>query len=128
VLVQVAYAIGVAEPVGIFVNTFNTAKVKGSNGEILKDGEIAQIIKKIFDLRPYAILKRLGLKNPIYLPTASYGHFGRDYYKKEVEVFYEDQDTFRKVVDGKQKIFKNIEFFAWEKLDYVDKIKKEFGL
>jgi S-adenosylmethionine synthetase len=128
VLVQVAYAIGVAEPVGIFVNTFKTAKVKGSNGEILKDGEIAQKIKKIFDLRPYAILKRLGLKNPIYLPTASYGHFGRDYYKKEVEVFYEDQDTFRKVVDGKQKIFKNIEFFAWEKLDYVDQIKKEFGL
>jgi len=128
VLVQVAYAIGVAEPVGIFVNTFGTSKVKGLNGEMLKDGEIALKIKKIFDLRPYAILKRLGLKNPIYLPTASYGHFGRDYYKKNVEVFYEDNQTFKKVVEGKEKIFKSIEFFAWEKLDYVDKIKEEFGL
>jgi S-adenosylmethionine synthetase len=128
VLVQVAYAIGVAEPVGIFVNTFNTARVKGPDGEILKDGEIAQKIKKIFDLRPYSIVKRLGLKNPIYLPTASYGHFGRDHYKKDVEVFYEDHETFKRVVEGKEKIFKNVEFFAWEKLDYVDKIKKEFGL
>ncbi len=123
-LVQVAYAIGVAEPVGVFVKTYKTAKVKDENGKKLSDGEIAERIKKIFDLRPYAIVKRFGLKNPIFEPTASYGHFGRDYYTKEVEVFYEDENTFKK--DG--KTVKNVAFFAWEKLDYVDEIKKEFGL
>ncbi len=128
VLVQVAYAIGVAEPVGIYVNTFNSANVKGSNGEILKDGEIANKVKKIFDLRPFAIVKRFGLKNPVYFPTASYGHFGRDHFKKDIEVFYEDDETFKKIVEGKEKIFKTIEFFAWEKLDFVDKIKTEFGI
>ena len=82
VLVQLAYAIGKAEPVGVFVNTYGTAHVK------LHDGDIAQKIAAIFDLRPYAIINRFGLKNPIYLPTASYGHFGRDWYEKDVEVFY----------------------------------------
>ncbi len=128
VLVQVAYAIGVAEPVGLFVNTFGTAQVKDSQGNLLKDSEIAAKVSKIFDLRPYAILKRLGLKNPIYLPTASYGHFGRDHYSKDVEVFYQDADTFKKVVDGKEKTFKTVEFFTWEKLDYIETIKKEFGI
>ncbi len=123
-LVQVAYAIGVAEPVGVFVKTYKTAKVKDENGKKLSDGEIAERIKKIFDLRPYAIVKRFGLKNPIFEPTASYGHFGRDHYIREVEVFYEDENTFKK--DG--KTVKNVAFFAWEKLDYVDEIKKEFGL
>ena len=84
VLVQLAYAIGKAEPVGVFVNTYGTAHVK------LHDGDIAQKIAAIFDLRPYAIINRFGLKNPIYLPTASYGHFGRDWYEKDVEVFYEE--------------------------------------
>jgi len=128
VLVQVAYAIGVAEPVGLFVNTFGTAKVRNIQGQILKDGEIASKIHKVFDLRPYAILKRLGLKNPIYLPTASYGHFGRDHYTKDVEVFYQDGDTFKKVDNGKEKIYKTVEFFPWEKLDFVESIKKEFGI
>ncbi len=123
-LVQVAYAIGVAEPVGVFVKTYKTAKVKDENGKKLSDGEIAERIKKIFDLRPYAIVRRFGLKNPIFEPTASYGHFGRDHYTREVEVFYEDENTFKK--DG--KTVKNVAFFAWEKLDYVDEIKKEFGL
>jgi S-adenosylmethionine synthetase len=128
VLVQVAYAIGVAEPVGLFINTFGTAKTKNSQGQTLKDSEIAEKVEKIFDLRPYAILKRFGLKNPIYLPTATYGHFGRDHYQEDVEVFYQDADTFKKVVDGKEKNFKTVEFFTWEKLDYVEILKKEFGI
>jgi S-adenosylmethionine synthetase len=128
VLVQVAYAIGVAEPVGLFINTFGTAKTKNSQGQTLKDSEIAEKVEKIFDLRPYAILKRFGLKNPIYLPTATYGHFGRDHYKEDIEVFYQDADTFKKVVDGKEKNFKTVEFFTWEKLDYVEILKKEFGI
>ncbi|MBQ3616653.1 MAG: methionine adenosyltransferase [Bacteroidales bacterium] len=98
-LVQVAYAIGVAQPVGLYVNTYGTSKVK------ISDGEIAQKLLKIFDLRPAAIIKRLKLKNPIYLPTAAYGHFGREPYTEN-----------------------GIEFFTWEKLDYVDTIKKEFAL
>jgi S-adenosylmethionine synthetase len=73
-------------------------------------------------------LKRLGLKNPIYLPTSTYGHFGRDHYTKDVEVFYQDADTFKKVDNGKEKIYKTVEFFPWEKLDFVDIIRKEFGI
>ena len=118
VLVQLAYAIGKAEPVGVFVNTYGTAHVK------LHDGDIAQKIAAIFDLRPYAIINRFGLKNPIYLPTASYGHFGRDCYEKDVEVFYEDDSTFVK----NNRTYKKVTFFAWEKLDYVEKIKKQFSL
>lgn len=116
VLVQLAYAIGVAHPVGIFINTYGTAKVK------MSDSEIAKKIEQIFDLRPFAIIKRFSLKNPIYQETASYGHFGRDCFEKEVEVFYQDKDTYTK--EG--KTFKKVTFFGWEKLDYVDKIKAAF--
>jgi S-adenosylmethionine synthetase len=112
VLVQVAYAIGVAQPVGIYVNTYGTKKVS------LSDGEIAQKIAKIFDLRPAAIIRRLKLKNPIFQPTAAYGHFGRTPYTKDV--------TF--IASDGTKTTKSVEFFTWEKLDYVDTIKREFGL
>lgn len=120
VLVQLAYAIGVADPVGLFINTYNTAKVD------MTDGEIAEKIKTLFSLKPFDIIERFQLKNPIYLPTASYGHFGRDPYTKEVEVFYEDQNTYKKTVNGQEKIFKKVKFFAWEETDYVDKIKNLF--
>ena len=122
VLVQLAYAIGVAEPVGLFVNTYNTAKVNRS------DGEIAEKIKTIFSLKPFDIIERFQLKNPIYLPTASYGHFGRDPYTQEVEVFYEDKNTYKKILDGQERIFKKVKFFAWEETDYVDKIKNLFPI
>ncbi len=128
VLVQVAYAIGVAEPVGLYINTFKTSKVKNKDGKKLTDGEIAEKVNKIFDMRPYAIIKRFGLKNPIFERTSSYGHFGRDHYFEDVEVFYSNGDTKTKIIDGQEKHFKNVEFFAWEKLDCVDKIKKEFNL
>jgi len=128
VLIQVAYAIGVAEPVGLFVNTNGTAKVKNEDGSLMKDYQIANIIKEMFDMRPYAIVKRFGLKNPIFQKTASYGHFGRDPFTDEVEVFYEDETTFKKEIEGETRIFKNVEFFAWEKLDYVDTIKRIFNL
>ena len=128
VLVQVAYAIGVAEPVGLYVNTYGTAKVKDAKGVVLTDGDIAKRINKIFDMRPYAIVTRFGLKNPIFHPTASYGHFGRDFYTKEVEVYYKDKTTTTRKVAGKDHNFKNVDFFGWEKLDYVDNIKKEFKL
>jgi len=129
-LIQIAYAIGVAQPVGLFVNTYGTAKVKDKKGNILHDGEIALRIKDLFDLRPYAIVQRFGLKNPIFLPTASYGHFGRDYEVKTVEVYYEVPDSKPKaaVGNGKKVYTKKVEFFAWEKLDYVDKIKKAFKI
>jgi S-adenosylmethionine synthetase len=121
-LVQVAYAIGVADPVGIYVNTFGTAKVN------MSDSQIADKIKTIFDLRPYAIVKRFGLKNPVFLPTSTYGHFGRTPFTREVNVAYKDDQTVSRKVNGETKYFKNVEFFAWEKLDYVDIIKKEFGI
>ena len=128
VLVQLAYAIGVAEPVGVFVNTFKTCKVIGPNGKKLSDGEIADRIKKIFDLRPYAIIKRFGLKNPIFERTASYGHFGRDHYTEDVEVYYKIGNVKIKQVNGKERYYKSVEFFAWEKLDYIDIIKGEFKI
>ncbi|MCU0456425.1 MAG: methionine adenosyltransferase [Bacteroidales bacterium] len=129
-LIQVAYAIGVAEPVGLYVNTYGTAKVKDSKGRILHDGEIAEKISKLFDMRPYSIVKRLGLKNPVFLKTASYGHFGRDPYAAEVEVYYDIPGRRPKTVNGngKQVWQKKVEFFTWEKLDYVDKIKKAFKI
>ncbi|MDD4602625.1 MAG: methionine adenosyltransferase [Bacteroidales bacterium] len=129
VMIQVAYAIGVAQPVGLYVNTYNTAKVTDKKGNVLTDGEIAEKISKIFDMRPYSIVERFGLKNPIFLPTASYGHFGRDHYLREVEVFYPVKGSKAMKVNGngKEVYLKKVEFFAWEKLDYVDKIKKEFG-
>jgi S-adenosylmethionine synthetase len=130
VLIQVAYAIGVAQPVGLYVNTFGTARVKDKKGNILADGTIAEKINKIFDMRPYAIVERFGLKNPIYQPTASYGHFGRDFYTKEVEVFYPVKGSKAKKVNGngKEVYTKKVDFFAWEKLDYADKLRKEFGI
>ncbi len=117
VLVQVAYAIGVAEPVGLYINTYGTCKVKDENGKKLKDGIIAEKVNKIFDMKPSAIIDRFGLKNPIFLKTATYGHFGRDIKNEEVE-FNSNGKSFKK----------EVEFFAWEKLDYIEKIKKEFGI
>jgi S-adenosylmethionine synthetase len=128
ILVQVAYAIGVAQPVGVYVSSYNTAKVRDKKGVVLSDGVIAEKIQKIFDLRPYSIIERFGLKNPIFKRTASYGHFGRDHKIENVEVNYKSKDTVEKSVNGEKKYFKKVEFFAWEKLDYVDKIKKEFGI
>ncbi|HOT89693.1 MAG TPA: methionine adenosyltransferase, partial [Bacteroidales bacterium] len=117
ILVQVAYAIGVAEPVGLYVNTYGTCKVKDKKGNIILDGELAKRINNIFDMRPGAIIKRFGLKNPIFLETATYGHFGRDPFKRKVKMG----------PNGSQAL-KEVEFFGWEKLDYVDKVKKEFGI
>ena len=111
VLVQVAYAIGVAKPVGLYVNTYGTSKVN------MKDGEIAAKCAVIFDMRPAVIIDRLKLKNPIYSETAAYGHMGRD--PKEVT------KTF--TVNNK-KITKKVELFTWEKLDYVEKLRTAFGL
>ncbi len=116
ILIQVAYAIGVAQPVGLYVNTYGTSKVK------LTDGEIAQKVQKVFDMRPAAIVKRFGLKNPIFEETAAYGHFGRDYFKREVEFIVNGNGN------GAKTEKRMVEFFTWEKLDYVDTLKKEFGL
>ncbi len=129
-LIQVAYAIGVANPVGLNVNTFGTSKVRDDKGNILHDGEIAGRLLKIFDLRPYSIIKRLGLKNPVFLPTSVYGHFGRDHYEKFVEVYYPVAgcEPVASNNNGKNIYTKKVEFFAWEKLDYVDKIRKAFNL
>lgn len=127
-LIQVAYAIGVAQPVGLFVNTFGTAKVKDKAGRILSDGEISSKISTLFDMRPYAIVQRFGLKNPVFAATSSYGHFGRDFEVREVEVYYEVPGSKPKTVNGNgKKVYtKKVEFFAWEKLDYVEKIRKAF--
>ena len=112
VLVQVSYAIGVAEPTSINVNTYGTAKIK------MKDSEISEKVARIFDMRPYFIEKRLKLRNPIYSETAAYGHMGR---KPEVV-----EKTF---VSPEGKVVKRkVELFTWEKLDYVSRVKKEFGL
>jgi S-adenosylmethionine synthetase len=116
VLVQVAYAIGVAQPVGVYVNTYGTKKIKAT------DGEISTKVQQLFDLRPFAIVKRFGLKNPIFLETAAYGHFGREPFTRKVK-FYTNGNG-----NGRQVVEKDVEFFGWEKLDYVDKIKKEFGI
>lgn len=112
VLVQVSYAIGVAKPCGLYVNTYGTAKVD------MSDGEIARRIEKIFDMRPYAIEQRLKLRNPIYSETAAYGHMGREP-KTVVKTFNKGKDNEKKV---------EVELFTWEKLDYVNKVKKEFGI
>lgn len=112
-LVQISYAIGVAEPVSIYVNTYGRKHVN------LTDGEIAQKIHKLFDLRPYSIEQRLKLRNPIYEETASYGHMGRE--PKVVT------KTFDSLYNDRRKTM-TVELFTWEKLDYVDKIKEAFGL
>ncbi|MBO4557516.1 MAG: methionine adenosyltransferase domain-containing protein, partial [Bacteroidales bacterium] len=106
-MVQVSYAIGVARPCSIFVNTF------GTSHSPLCDAEIAEEIGRAFDLRPAAIIRRFGLKNPIYLPTAAYGHFGRKPYTEDV-TFY----------DGEREYTKPVEFFTWEKLDSLDLCRK----
>ncbi len=111
-LVQVAYAIGVAQPVGLYVSTYGTCKVEG-----LTDGEIAQRLTDIFDLRPAAIVRRYGLKNPIFSETAAYGHFGRTPQKKMVNIGLNGSSTLTEV-----------ETFTWEKLDAVQDIQKAFGL
>ena len=112
VLVQVSYAIGVAQPMGIYINTYGSARVD------MTDGEIARKVESIFDMRPYFIEQRLKLRNPIYSETSAYGHMGR---KNEVV-----EKSFSSP-DGKM-IKKKVELFTWEKLDYVDKIKKAFRL
>src|SRR5512133_2418813 len=129
-LIQVAYAIGVAQPVGLYVNTYGTGKVKDSKGKLLTDGEIALKIDKLFDMRPYSIVQRFGLKNPVFLQTASYGHFGRESYTQNVDVYYEVPGGKAKASNGNGKMVyqKKVEFFAWEKLEYVEKIKKAFKL
>ncbi len=112
ILVQVSYAIGVAKPMGIFVDTYRTSKVA------MTDGQISKLVETIFDMRPYAIETRLKLRNPIYSETASYGHMGR---KNEIVT-----KTFSQP-DGRSKTMK-VELFTWEKLDYVAKIKKAFKI
>jgi len=129
ILVQVAYAIGVSEPVGFNINTYGTTKVKGKDGNLLSDSEIASIANSIFDMRPHAIVKRFGLKNPVFEKTASYGHFGREPFTEEIEVLYQDETTTYKREDHGRKVYtKPVKFFAWEELDYVDKVKAAFGL
>ncbi len=125
--VQLSYAIGVAQPVGLYINTNGTAKVK-QNGKLITDEEIAQVVGKMFDLTPFGIVKRLGLTNPIYLETASRGHFGIASYPKEVEVFYKGKDVKVKKIDGEDRYFKVVECYTWEKLDYVDALKKAFKI
>lgn len=128
ILVQVAYAIGVAQPVGLYVNTYKTARVKNADGKIMSDGEISQIVGKIFDLRPYAIVRRYGLKDPIFSATAAYGHFGRTPEEKEVEVYYSNEKTVSRQENGRTVNYKKVKFFSWEELDAVESIKKAFGL
>ncbi|MDY3317978.1 methionine adenosyltransferase [Riemerella anatipestifer] len=113
VLVQVSYAIGVAEPCGLYINTYGTSKVPYS------DGEIAEKLKGIFDLRPYAIETNLKLRNPIYRETAAYGHMGRESYIAD-KVFNEGKEN--------ELVVKDLEFFTWEKLDRVEDIKRVFDL
>lgn len=111
VLIQVAYAIGIAQPVSVFVNTYGGAKVS------LTDGQIAERVCKMFDLRPAAIVERFGLTNPIFRETAAYGHFGRTPFTRPVKVTR---------LGVEQEV--EMQFFGWEKLDKVDDIRREFGL
>jgi len=112
VLVQVSYAIGVAKPMGIYVNTYGSGKVG------LSDSEIAKKVEGIFDMTPYAIETRFKLRYPIYSETAAYGHFGKPS-QIVVKSFYSPNGEELKV---------EVELFTWEKLDYVEKVKEEFGL
>jgi len=112
ILVQVSYAIGVVEPTSISVYTY------GKNNTDLSDGQIAEKVRKIFDMRPAAIEERLKLRNPIYRETAAYGHMGKTP-RTETKVFESPYNG---------KITKEVELFTWEKLDYVDKIKESFDL
>ncbi|MFY9515302.1 MAG: methionine adenosyltransferase domain-containing protein, partial [Dysgonamonadaceae bacterium] len=112
-LIQISYAIGIAEPMSIYVNTYGKSNVK------MSDAEIAKKIGEMFDMRPKAIEQRLKLRNPIYFETASYGHFGRE------------PRPVKKVFSSRympEPIELEVELFTWEKLDYVDQIKEAFGL
>ena len=111
VLVQLSYAIGIAEPLSVYVDTYGTNKLS------ISEGEIAERIAKLFDLRPHAIVKRFGLKNPIFEATASYGHFGNRPYTQAV-----------KFIENGTEVEREVEFFGWEKLDAVEAIKAEFNL
>ena len=115
VLVQLSYAIGIAEPLSIYVDTYHSKRPAALEG--MTDGQIAEHIGKLFDLRPASIVRRYGLKNPIFEATASYGHFGNRPYKKTVKVW-----------ENGVEVEREIEFFGWERLDAVDQIKAEFGL
>ncbi|OYD41982.1 methionine adenosyltransferase [Sphingobacterium cellulitidis] len=112
ILVQISYAIGVKDPMGIYVNTYGTSKVNKT------DGEIATIIGQLFDMTPYGIETRLGLRNPIYAETAAYGHMGRT--PKTVTKTFENSNGETKTLD--------VDLFTWEKLDFVDEVKKAFGI
>ncbi len=112
ILVQISYAIGVKDPMGIYVNTYGTSKVNKT------DGEIAEVIAQLFDMTPYGIETRLGLRNPIYAETAAYGHMGRT--PKTVTKTFENSNGDSKTME--------VELFTWEKLDYVDKVKAAFGI
>ena len=111
ILVQLSYAIGIAHPLSIYVDTYGTARVSDT------DAEIARRIERLFDLRPASIVERFGLKNPIFEATASYGHFGNRPYRREVTLF-----------DPGREVTKEIEFFGWEKLDEVENLRREFGI
>ncbi len=115
VLVQLSYAIGIAEPLSVYVNTYGSKRPAALEG--MTDGQIAERIGKLFDLRPASIVKRFGLKNPIFEATASYGHFGNRPYTKSI-----------KVVENGVEVDREVEFFGWERLDAVELIKSEFGL
>ena len=112
ILVQLSYAIGVVEPTSVYINTYGTSKVD------LTDSQIAKKARTLFNLTPYAIEQRLKLRNPMYLETASYGHMGRT----PLTV----TKTFESPYNG--KVSKEVELFTWEKLDYLETIKKEFQL
>ena len=120
-LVQLAYAIGVAEPVGFYINTYGTSLVKDSKGDLMNDGAIARILKPLFDLRPFSIESKFGLRDPIYAETAAYGHMGR---KNEIV-----EKTFKRPTEnGQEVITKTVELFTWEKLDSIDLIKSAFNI
>ncbi|MBR5454820.1 MAG: methionine adenosyltransferase [Rikenellaceae bacterium] len=110
-LVQLSYAIGIAQPLSVYVDTYGTSKVS------ISDGQIAEVIAEMFDLRPAAIVKRFGLKNPIFEATASYGHFGNRPYK-----------AVEKLWENGQQVEREIEYFGWERLDFVEEIKAKLGL
>lgn len=122
-LVQLAYAIGVAEPVSLFVDTYGSSKVKYS------DSEIAQMITEKISFTPAAIEKRLGLRNPIFRPTAAYGHMGRDSYEAEVEMIKIRQESAgNRVTTSRETVMEKVTFFSWEKIDLVDQLKEIFDL
>jgi S-adenosylmethionine synthetase len=121
VLVQLAYAIGKAEPVGFYINTYNTALVRGADGKKLSDGAIAERVQQMFDLRPYAIEQKFGLRKPIYVETAAYGHMGRTP-ETVTKVFK------RPAGNGYEEKVMTVDLFTWEKLDSVDQIRAKFAL